>query len=455
MKLDLVNLLKKDYLLIIQLLHHLNLIIFGDTGYDANSLSFDFYLINKNEDWLLKNFQFLHAFFAGTQWLQMPMGFIQGTNVYNVLCPGRFNILWASVGATITCEGKLRKNKFISDKFIGTINSITEDTLWPDAWKLDIKVQDLTPNNFNTYINYFVNGHEANFKELNAKHIEAPEGIPADKWQQALKNISKLNTDIGTYHLLNAQSNKGLSSRTPNLDSQRKLEKVAKRMGMSNVEGMIDKAKDIKVESAYANANAITISKNNLDEIVKANWNPDENPMNLFPLFQFKKEREINQQAKEIETEFKTKATDAINRRTAAQEKIDRISNDTTISNEVKKEQILTAKKEWLSANADLEYAQQRMQADYAALKTEKDIQSEVEKFDDLLKEQREARERNPYIRTMAEAEARYKANLSQYKTEEEVKRQNEAEAREQEWRGEHPVKGFFKDVATSIIHSI
>jgi hypothetical protein len=49
----------------------------GQTGMDPNSLAFSFYLINKDDSWLHKNFQFLHAFFAGTQWLQLPGGFIK------------------------------------------------------------------------------------------------------------------------------------------------------------------------------------------------------------------------------------------------------------------------------------------------------------------------------------------------------------------------------------------
>jgi hypothetical protein len=40
-------------------------------------LKFSFFLINKDDSWLHKNFQFLHAFFAGTQWLQLPGGFIK------------------------------------------------------------------------------------------------------------------------------------------------------------------------------------------------------------------------------------------------------------------------------------------------------------------------------------------------------------------------------------------
>ena len=43
----------------------------ADTGYDSSGLSFDFYLINKDDLWLERNFRFLTAFYAGTQWLQM------------------------------------------------------------------------------------------------------------------------------------------------------------------------------------------------------------------------------------------------------------------------------------------------------------------------------------------------------------------------------------------------
>lgn len=145
-------------------------------GYDSSALSLSFYLINKDNQWLERNFRFLHAFFGGTQWVQFNAGFIKGSNVYNILCPGRFNILWASVGSTITCEGDLRKNSWMAAKFgkntkINSSNkllSIDEDTLWPAAWKIDIQIKDLTPNNFNTYIDYFKNGHEANFALVRA-----------------------------------------------------------------------------------------------------------------------------------------------------------------------------------------------------------------------------------------------------------------------------------------------
>lgn len=51
--------------------------------------------------------------------------------------------------------------------------SIDSDTLWPDAWKLKINVKDLTPNNFNTYIEYFINGwNTSSVKYLEKKETE-------------------------------------------------------------------------------------------------------------------------------------------------------------------------------------------------------------------------------------------------------------------------------------------
>jgi hypothetical protein len=41
----------------------------GTTGYET--IQVEFYLINRDTSWLKKNFQFLHAFYAGTQWVHM------------------------------------------------------------------------------------------------------------------------------------------------------------------------------------------------------------------------------------------------------------------------------------------------------------------------------------------------------------------------------------------------
>lgn len=140
----------------------------------------EFYLINKDTDWLIKNFKFLHAIYAGTSWLHLNYGIIRPPNVYHVLCPGRFQIYWAAMNSEITFEGKLRKNDKASEtlaKFNKAIqdqnnydkdknnNEIfsSSDMLWPDAWKVKFEIKDLTPDNFNLYADYYMHGFNTDY----------------------------------------------------------------------------------------------------------------------------------------------------------------------------------------------------------------------------------------------------------------------------------------------------
>ena len=141
----------------------------------------EFYLINKDSDWLCKNFKFLHAIYAGTSWLHLNYGIIRPPNVYHVLCPGRFQIYWAAMNSEITFEGKLRKNdkasqylaqfnKAIHDQNNYDVNKTTKketftssDMLWPDAWKVKFEIKDLTPNNFNLYADYYMYGYDIKY----------------------------------------------------------------------------------------------------------------------------------------------------------------------------------------------------------------------------------------------------------------------------------------------------
>lgn len=117
----------------------------------------EFYLINSNTSWLKRNFEFIQAIFAGTSWVHLKNCVIQSPNVYNVICPGRFQMIWAAMNSEITVVGKLRKNKEMAN-YYNDIKSINEDTLWPDAWKIKLEIQDLTVNNFNNYAEYYQNG---------------------------------------------------------------------------------------------------------------------------------------------------------------------------------------------------------------------------------------------------------------------------------------------------------
>ena len=122
-------------------------------------ISLEFYLINADNNWLKRNFQFLNAIYAGSNWLHMKYCVIRPPNVYHVLCPGRFQIYWAAIDVTVTFEGKLRRNEVVSNELMQYSKAIKPgEMLWPDAWKIKINIRDLTPNNFNLYAEYYMNG---------------------------------------------------------------------------------------------------------------------------------------------------------------------------------------------------------------------------------------------------------------------------------------------------------
>ena len=131
-------------------------------GQGNKKLKTEFYLVNTNTSWLKQNFKFIQAFYAGSEWLHLPFCQVRPPNVYHVLCPGRFQIYWAALDLKITFEGKLRKNEEASKFFRDEgILSIDENMLWPEAWKVELSIRDLTPNNFNVYAEYYEHGFKA------------------------------------------------------------------------------------------------------------------------------------------------------------------------------------------------------------------------------------------------------------------------------------------------------
>jgi hypothetical protein len=54
-----------------------------------NKISTEFYLINKNSVYLVRNYRFLMAFAAGTMPVQMSFGKMHSPNVYYVEIPGK------------------------------------------------------------------------------------------------------------------------------------------------------------------------------------------------------------------------------------------------------------------------------------------------------------------------------------------------------------------------------
>lgn len=152
-----------------------------------------FYLVNVNETWLKRNFEFIQAIFAGTSWLHLKYCIVRSPNVYQVLCPGRFQMIYAAMNSEVTFEGKLRKIPSVSKYYNNEmgIKSVDDDTLWPDAWKITLSIRDLTPNNFNMYANYYING----FVPDDMKMLSDQFGLP--EMAESLKNFfTGLGQDI-------------------------------------------------------------------------------------------------------------------------------------------------------------------------------------------------------------------------------------------------------------------
>ena len=135
-----------------------------------------FYLINDTTDNLVKNFKFLNAMISGTFWIQLSV-MQKSPNLYKVIVPGRFTKWFCDIGATVTMDGKLRMNPAAvgkinnnanvstnninvksGQKFDTSFKSLKPTTLFPDVYKVEMAITDLTPNHFNQYMDYMING---------------------------------------------------------------------------------------------------------------------------------------------------------------------------------------------------------------------------------------------------------------------------------------------------------
>jgi len=123
----------------------------------------NFHLINDTTENLIRNFRFLNALASGNYWMQL--GFMQQSpNVYDVYCPGRFHQYYCALSVKIDFKGKTRENKIASNQlkqlgYNGFVSSNINTILFPDAYEINIECNDLTPNNFNTYMDHML-GHE-------------------------------------------------------------------------------------------------------------------------------------------------------------------------------------------------------------------------------------------------------------------------------------------------------
>lgn len=136
--------------------------------YDNDQITTKFYLINKNSQYLVRNYRFLQALSAGAYAVQLPFGVIQCPNIYYVEIVGKRELVWAEMGIHAIQIGKYRSDKYATYKIFNETNTQLysknvgngnyEKILWPQAWDVTITFKDFTPNTFNTRDHYLTYG---------------------------------------------------------------------------------------------------------------------------------------------------------------------------------------------------------------------------------------------------------------------------------------------------------
>lgn len=138
-----------------------------------------------------------------------------------------------------------------------TLKSITPDVLYPDAWKIKIDIKDLTPNNFNTYINYFVYGFEGSTKILQTQ------------LNQGADSIMNLVGDKLVTAMFGENATEEQKAMVSNLEAQQKTV-------VDNVLGTVMTQQDIATQQRAAELNQILNSMRSRDKET-GKWTFDKN----------------------------------------------------------------------------------------------------------------------------------------------------------------------------------
>lgn len=158
-------------------------------------LSSNFNLLNDDLDSLIANFTFLSHLMQGTMWLQNNT-YNMRPNIYSVELPGFLFIRYATMSISIKHLGNRRiidnnvgnalqtrfdkfKNKSGFEMFNG--KKLKEEVFFPDAWGVEIQLNSLVPNNYNTFMNYFQFGFNDGDKEKFSNTIINGQGIAQGK----------------------------------------------------------------------------------------------------------------------------------------------------------------------------------------------------------------------------------------------------------------------------------
>ena len=150
-----------------------------------------FYLINKNSEYLVRNYRFLQALAAGAYQVQLPFGILQSPNVYYVEIVGKRELIWCQMSLSATQIGKYRSDEYATAKIYlqtkAQLYKNYKEILWPEAWKLDITFKDFTPKTFNTYQHYLKHGSCLNTLQKNTGDMYEAMAVAAAKKEEEAK----------------------------------------------------------------------------------------------------------------------------------------------------------------------------------------------------------------------------------------------------------------------------
>ena len=124
---------------------------------------YNFFLINDNISSLRNNLKFLMSFISGAYWFQDSTFSYRSPNLYRIICPGRFIQLYTALNIEVSYVGKIKKyNKNDASMIFGNSDPrftrfLTDEGACniPEAYKINLMVQDMTPQAFNINANYF------------------------------------------------------------------------------------------------------------------------------------------------------------------------------------------------------------------------------------------------------------------------------------------------------------
>lgn len=147
----------------------------------GKQVSTTLFLLNEDIESIIKNLQFLFTITAGSWWVQTSGFFYRIPNLYRVICPGRFVMLYASMASRVEFAGKIRKfSANDAQKIFGGTDEANYEAFKlfaskpeacniPEAYKLTLTLNDITPQAFNVVANYFTDAESMLYPNIRVK----------------------------------------------------------------------------------------------------------------------------------------------------------------------------------------------------------------------------------------------------------------------------------------------